>query len=54
MEKRKRRAGGRTGWRERNKRKEERDLKTEREKVVLDSPPLDLISFCILCCVPAG
>lgn len=21
---------------------------------VLDSPPLGLISFCILCCVPAG
>ena len=37
-----------------NKCKEERHRKREGEEVVLDSPPLGLISFCILYCVPAG
>lgn len=53
-EERKRRTGGRAGWREgKQGRMKETERKQGGRAGGLDSPPLGLISFCILCCVPA-
>lgn len=52
--------GGQAAEQDGGKRKQVQESKRQREgrreggRVVLDSPPLGLISFCIPCCEPAG